>query len=245
MKKVSGGLWGVKKVGCVGTPDFYIYKCRWWCLILKPSSQYFKYHQHMPGNPLSVWLNLCAYLNSLFNCFNTPTFSLILLICLALNSSSFIFLHSAKSSSSRSWRSYEIVSGWISWTMLSGSRELGRAKKYCWSSASSSRWTIGSRMAMFHFLEWVFMAGPEQRMSTIGHWIWVKDLNRQTQDIWQYLLTIFEVQHCDRKLIYWYIVVETQNVQERRRCYNRWCLLIDQGRVIDLLWYFWCWSASL
>ena len=97
------------------------------------------------------WDSFLSHCNSLFNCFNTPTFSLILLICLALDSSFFIRFHSAKSSSSRSVRSYNIVSGWMSWTMLSGSKQLGRAKKYCWSSASSSRWTIGSRIAMFHF----------------------------------------------------------------------------------------------
>ena len=165
----------------------------------------------MPGNPLSVWLNLCACLNSLFNCFKTPAFSLILLIHLALDSSSFILLHSVKSSSSRSARLYDIVSGWINWTTSSGSNELGRAKKYCWSSASSSRWSIRSWMVMFHFLEWVFIAGPEQRILTIGYEIWLEDLNHQIYDIWQYVLTVFEVWHCVCDLIYLYNVGDYQN----------------------------------
>ena len=201
-------------------------------LTLNPSSQYFICHQWMPAKPLSIRLNLWVCHNSLFNCFNTPALSLILLIHLALDSSSFILLHSAKSSSSRSVRSYDIMSGWISWTTSSGSQGAGEGKEvllveciivniremvsaffyiftkfllvytckttgqlYWW------RWTIGSGIAMFHFLEWVFIVGLEQRMSTIGHWIWVKDLNHQTQDIWRYFLTIFEVRHCDRELI--------------------------------------------
>ena len=120
------------------------------------------------------WDSFLSHCNSLFNCFNTPTFSLILLICLSLDSSFFIHFHSAKSSSSRSTRWYDIVSGWISWTTSSGSKELGRVKKYCWLSASSSMWAIGSRMTMFHFFEQVFMVGLEQRISTIGYWLWFK-----------------------------------------------------------------------
>ena len=122
-------------------------------LTLPSMSQYFMCHQHMPEKPLSILLSLCACLSSLFNCFKIPALSLILLIHLALNSSSFIHLHSAKSSSSRSARSYDIVSGWINWTTLSVSNELGRAKKYCWSSVSLVMWAIGSWITMFCFFE--------------------------------------------------------------------------------------------
>ena len=81
-------------------------------------SQYPKCCQGMPKKPLYVLLNLCACLNSLFSLTNNSTLLLIFFICLTLTFFSFTLLQLAMSTSSRSCRSYRVVSLCITWTIV-------------------------------------------------------------------------------------------------------------------------------
>ena len=94
-------------------------------------SQYFMCHQQMPGNPLSVQLNLCACLNSIFSSFNTPAFCLILAIHLIFIYFAFIAFQILRCSGSSSQRSNEIVLSCMTWTMELLSKAFGRVKKNC------------------------------------------------------------------------------------------------------------------